>query len=61
MPAGAGRMTDTMTIMPGGGISRRPLHVILAAVVGGDSRAIASQLVQPATAGEPQPGEDTIV
>jgi hypothetical protein len=29
--------------------------------VGSDGSAIASQLIQPATADEPQPGEDTIV
>jgi uncharacterized protein YegL len=37
------------------------LAVSRLSAVGGDRGAIASQLIQPATAGEPQPDEDTIV
>jgi hypothetical protein len=37
------------------------LAVSRLSAVGGDRGAIASRLIQPATVGEPQPDEDTIV
>jgi hypothetical protein len=51
-------MTDTLTIMPGGGISRRPLRFFILAGCSGSMKtdgrmqalsfAIASQRIQPA-------------